>query len=589
MSITRGPLTTLSDDPSARSQIASWYAQGVTDGFGDRLLMFDNAATGPLELLRLRPDFSFIPAFEASVRARVRQLASLTHKGFALARAVNHLENGEGLTVVSAHVPGTRLSDLFQSTRPHGGMHPVSVRWALGELVPALAELHRQSGDIAHGALAPDRIVITADRRLVITDYVFGDALANLRLPADRLWAEFGVVPTTARDSAVLDQRSDIVQVALITISLVLGRRVSPTEYPQHLHKLIDEFTAACNRRAPSVTPGLRTWLEGALYPNGYASAIEGELALMMGAGLPEASSIEVAGRPAATPVPAPPPPRPVPAVRPAATTSIFESRPVAREEEERAETPQTSRVMVNRVAAVLSTIVLLQSAAMVALMFRSSSPAGVTRISIESASPGAMVLVNGQQVGVTPLDLPLGGGQPSIRVVPPQVSPVARTSAVLPVSARVEAGLGPTAGKQPEAARSGGVRVVSPIPVQVMEGEHVLGSSGGPIYTTPGVHRLELVNSTLGYRTTQSIRVVAGRVTPLQVEPPAGRISINAQPWAQVLIDGKPVGDTPLANLSVALGEHEVVFRHPQLGEQRQIATVKADALTRVSANFPR
>jgi hypothetical protein len=69
----------------------------------------------------------------------------------------------------------------------------------------------------------------------------------------------------------------------------------------------------------------------------------------------------------------------------------------------------------------------------------------------------------------------------------------------------------------------------------------------------------------------------------------PDGRLSVNALPWAQVLIDGDPVGETPLANLPLAVGEHQVTFRHPQLGEQTQRVTVKADGLTRVSATLSR
>jgi eukaryotic-like serine/threonine-protein kinase len=67
------------------------------------------------------------------------------------------------------------------------------------------------------------------------------------------------------------------------------------------------------------------------------------------------------------------------------------------------------------------------------------------------------------------------------------------------------------------------------------------------------------------------------------------GRLSINAEPWAQVTIDDKPIGDTPLANVSVTLGEHEVLFRHPQLGERKETVVVRADAPARVSTSFQR
>jgi len=45
----------------------------------------------------------------------------------------------------------------------------------------------------------------------------------------------------------------------------------------------------------------------------------------------------------------------------------------------------------------------------------------------------------------------------------------------------------------------------------------------------------------------------------------------------------------TRLARVRVALpvGQHEVVFRHPQLGEQRETAVVKSGALTQVSVTL--
>ena len=50
-------------------------------------------------------------------------------------------------------------------------------------------------------------------------------------------------------------------------------------------------------------------------------------------------------------------------------------------------------------------------------------------------------------------------------------------------------------------------------------------------------------------------------------VSVPNGSLSINALPWADVWIDGRSVGTTPLGNLSVPVGIHEIVWRHPELG----------------------
>ena len=85
------------------------------------------------------------------------------------------------------------------------------------------------------------------------------------------------------------------------------------------------------------------------------------------------------------------------------------------------------------------------------------------------------------------------------------------------------------------------------------------------------------------------SLTVKAGQIVRMTVAMPDGRISVNAVPWAQVSIDGNPAGDTPLANLPLSVGEHQITFRHPQLGEQTQRVIVKSGALTRVSATLTR
>jgi hypothetical protein len=171
-------------------------------------------------------------------------------------------------------------------------------------------------------------------------------------------------------------------------------------------------------------------------------------------------------------------------------------------------------------------------------------------------------------------------------------VAPVVETSVVTAlagpadVDARTAATLEQAAARQ----RSGGVRFSSPIELSVLEGDRVLGSTAdGPIVTTAGTHQLDLMNTALGFRVHQTVTIRAGALTPVTITPPLGRVSINAEPWAQVTIDDRPVGDTPIANVSVSLGEHQVVFRHPQLGERRETVVVRADAPARVSTSFPR
>jgi hypothetical protein len=81
------------------------------------------------------------------------------------------------------------------------------------------------------------------------------------------------------------------------------------------------------------------------------------------------------------------------------------------------------------------------------------------------------------------------------------------------------------------------------------------------------GNHTLEFVNDAVEYRVSRKTSIVAGNTARIAVEVPQGTLSINAQPWADVWLDGRSLGATPIGNISTTIGTHEVVFRHPRLG----------------------
>ena len=90
-----------------------------------------------------------------------------------------------------------------------------------------------------------------------------------------------------------------------------------------------------------------------------------------------------------------------------------------------------------------------------------------------------------------------------------------------------------------------------------------------------------------MGLRVTRTVQVTAGRVASVKLEIPKGTISVNAQPWADVWIDGERIGETPIGNLSLAIGTHSVLFRHPELGEQHHTALVTLKGPTRLSVDM--
>lgn len=60
------------------------------------------------------------------------------------------------------------------------------------------------------------------------------------------------------------------------------------------------------------------------------------------------------------------------------------------------------------------------------------------------------------------------------------------------------------------------------------------------------------------------------------QPKPAAGALlTFNSIPISNVILDGRPLGSTPLVNVSVSPGNHNVTFIHPELG--RRSATINA------------
>lgn len=101
------------------------------------------------------------------------------------------------------------------------------------------------------------------------------------------------------------------------------------------------------------------------------------------------------------------------------------------------------------------------------------------------------------------------------------------------------------------------------------------------------GRHELEIVNEALGYRATQGVFVSPGQTSVVRLDWPKGALALNALPWADVFIDGKLIGETPIGNIAVPIGPHEIVFRHPDLGEHRVTHTVTLGAPARLSVDL--
>lgn len=532
---------------------ASWYTPGRADGFGDRLLMFDHGETEGLELLRFQPSLGSNAGFEQALRRSVERLAALKSPAFARVRAVERLEGEGSLALVSVHTTARPMSDLLDR-RGGRGVDPALVTWTVREAIAALTTLHGAGSDVVHGALNADRVVLTPDGGFTILEHVLGAALSSLNLTPAHAWSRFGLLVPSPPAVCRFDARTDIFQIGAVALSLLLGRRITISDLPM-LPQLLAQWS---NTAARSVeTERLRAWLETALQiapaNRTYATAAEAYHGLRQLAAPPESSGssllqlMAAAGPPLLPVAPSSDVDAPPEGVRSTGQQSGPKALPAPA-----ADTTRHSRWSSVPVwTAVALAAIAVGEAAMGLVIWRTASALGSATVLAAAAPDPAPIPVMTTDTTRVRGDIELPKPR---RIVP----------------------------------RSGGIRVVAPIELHVLEGDRVLGSSTtGAIVASAGKHELELVNSALGVRIRQAVSFRPGQVTRIPIDVPLGRININAEPWAEVWIDDLSVGETPLASVEVALGQHEVVFRHPQLGERRETIVVRGDADAQVTATF--
>jgi hypothetical protein len=750
-------------------------SSAFTDGLGTRTVIAEKGGE-ILELLRINPDYALVPRFEAALRDRVARLTEFRHFSFARIRRVDRLDGAGGLGIVSEHPAGARLSDVLAVAEAHGLDLDVSAALCLvRQLVPALAALHDDARDVAHGALGPERILVTPHARVVVTDHALGSALEQLRLSRERLWKDLQAAVPPGAGHPRLDHRADVMQLGVVALSLVLSRRLRVGDL-----RVLPELVAAATEstvmggRAPLSLP-LRRWLLRALQadPRGsYASAAEAQQGLdevlADGGGYVAAPVAleaflarfrELAGeaaddarartprdeptRPVVVPAPAgrgserqePPAPPEPDASRPAqaapsraaAGEDVIpgERRPARRKrsddrsgaaprrEEQPTPTgrahepaapgelppPDAGDTVAAPVEAALEDTaalaepdvvaesrwrrwqpVALAACAAIAIvegvllwwiggqagvlassratLHIESRPAGLTvfvdghahgktPVTVDLAPGarvvelrgardsrvlpvhleagrvyshyiempaldvtgaieireyrGARVLVNGQLRGTAPLkiaDLPPGAHELVLETRSGRVRQVVDVRAGLTTTYGTTITSGPAPSPPAPAAApaarpvrggAGIVRVDTPYEMQVFTGGRLLGTTGAPIDLPAGRHRLEMVSETLGFRTTRDVEVGANGEATVSIELPRGALTLESTPPAEAWVDGTRLGETPIYDAPVAIGPHQVTFKHPDLGEQHHAVVVTATGTARVRATFAR
>ena len=230
--------------------------------------------------------------------------------------------------------------------------------------------------------------------------------------------------------------------------------------------------------------------------------------------------------------------------------------------------------------------IVIENGARMVENVDMPAAAAVTAQIDVTSDPTAARVLLDGRAAGQTPLKLRdvLAGRH----VITVSEGP-ATVNRPLEIAAGATASVFVSLAATPKST-TGTFLLESPVDLRLLENGQLFGvANAAPLTIAAGKHQFELVNDSLELHLARTVTIDPGKATHVSVTMPNGSLSVNASPWADVFVDGQNVGVTPLGNVPVAVGSHELVWRHPQLGERKRTVVVGARTPVRVAVDLTR
>jgi hypothetical protein len=202
------------------------------------------------------------------------------------------------------------------------------------------------------------------------------------------------------------------------------------------------------------------------------------------------------------------------------------------------------------------------------------ATPTGSLQVS--SDPTGARVLVDGTARGTTPLTLDLIEVGTHTVTLESAAGSVRRTVTVTP---------GATA-QLTESIFPGWLAVFAPFEIEIVEGSGVIRPDDrGRAMLPAGPHKLRLRNRDLDYDEVRTVEINPGDTTTLNLAPQT-TISVTATEPSEVWIDGKRVGETPVANLRIGLGSRVVLVR-PATGDERQFTVTATAKPVQIDVDF--
>ncbi|HEY7958233.1 MAG TPA: serine/threonine-protein kinase [Polyangia bacterium] len=146
-----------------------------------------------------------------------------------------------------------------------------------------------------------------------------------------------------------------------------------------------------------------------------------------------------------------------------------------------------------------------------------------------------------------------------------PQLAPLPKAADPAPSRALPQAAPRPPSRPAPAQAS---LRVeVAGHPSFVVDGRAMRPASDGALHLAPGRHSVVVSSGALARARTITVDLKAGEAALRAVRGGRGTLRIAASPWAEVQVDGRELGTTPLAPADLSEGPHTVTLRNSDLG----------------------
>jgi hypothetical protein len=268
---------------SAAPHVLNSPVDEFADGFGVRRRTPDPTGQESLESLQFSSTLLGSQSFEFMLRERVSRLANFRHAYYSRVRRVDRVDGGATLALVSETPQGARLARILEVAAASGLELDINAALCLvRQLVPAVAMLHQNARDVSHGAIAPERIVVTPNARVVIVEYVLGAAVEQLGYNRERLWKELRVAAPSSAGATRINHRTDVMQLGMVALALIVGRPLEDDDF-RYVGDLVTAATESSSGRREPISEPLRRWLSRSLQLDSRASfesALEAQLAL---------------------------------------------------------------------------------------------------------------------------------------------------------------------------------------------------------------------------------------------------------------------------------------------------------------------